>query len=265
MTAARLSVHCVQVRPRRILFDIDGMVPLYPASTLKVAVLIAAYEAIDAGRLEHVERLTLPARWPALDGGRFTLCEEDSDPVLRGQPGASFPVELLLERMIVASSNEASNMLIARLGLEAVNQAAARAGAKNTRMRHYFGDRRAWGTAAANVSTAADLASLIAAIAAAEAASPDSCARMLRVLEAQQDRALIPAALPAAARCANKTGTADRVLHDLALVCEPGLPQYALAICALDHPTPELAAAAIRKCAREVHQLLAGDPRVQVR
>lgn len=189
-----------------------------------------------------------------MDGVSFALVDADADEQMQGRIGETMSVAELLERMIVISSNEAADMLIDRLGFEALNADLVAVGAVDSRLRHHFGDRAAWGTAERNVNSAADLARMAAAIAAGRAAASDSCERMLDLVRRQHERDLIPATLPATTSCGNKPGVADGVLHDVAIIKPPGIPMYAEAICTVGYADREAAAAAIRGQARLIGQ-----------
>jgi hypothetical protein len=92
------------------------------------------------------------------------------------------------------------------------------------------------------MSTPREMARLMAAIGRGQVVSAEACERMLATLRAQQDRAMIPRAIPAApgVQIANKTGTDEEkhpgpdgvrrhVRADAAVVTGPGFG-YAIAI-----------------------------------
>lgn len=89
--------------------------PWYLASLVKVPVAAQVLAEHQAGRLSLDERITL-ARSDYVDG---------AGPVNWYEPGSPISIRFLLEQMITVSDNTASDMLIDRVGLDAVN---ARAG-----------------------------------------------------------------------------------------------------------------------------------------
>jgi beta-lactamase class A len=88
--------------------------PWYLASLVKVPVAAQILAEHQAGRLSLDERITL-ARSDYVDG---------AGPVNWYEPGTPISIRYLLEQMITVSDNTASDMLIDRVGLDAVNARA---------------------------------------------------------------------------------------------------------------------------------------------
>lgn len=258
MTPPLVAVAAVDVATGRVVLDQQADVACYAASTLKVAILVALHRAADRGRLSLDQQVPVATSWPAAGGGDFALVPDDDDPQLASCAGKQVPVRDLAEHMITRSSNVAANVVLDLVGFEAVAAAISAVEATGCRLRHHFGDRRARAAGPANTATAAGLAALAAAVGGGRAATPDACREMLGVLARQEQRDLIPAALPPGPRCANKTGWADGVLHDVAVVCAPGIPPYALAICTSGFADPEEAGARLRAAAARAHTAISG-------
>lgn len=103
---------CVQVAGT----DVDRSMPL--ASIFKLYVLLAVAEAVNAGTLTWAEQLTITTADKAVGSAGFDELE----------PGASVSVKDAAQQMISASDNMATDMLMARLGPEAVERALVSAG-----------------------------------------------------------------------------------------------------------------------------------------
>lgn len=88
--------------------------PWYLASLIKVPVAAQVLAERQAGTLTLDERLTL-ARSDFVDGAGPTNWHD---------PGTPISIRYLMEQMITVSDNTATDMLIDRVGLEAVNQRA---------------------------------------------------------------------------------------------------------------------------------------------
>lgn len=88
--------------------------PWYLASLIKVPVAAQVLAERQAGALTLDERITLTRR-DFVDG---------AGPVNWHDPGTPISIRYLLEQMITVSDNTASDMLISRVGLEAVNRRA---------------------------------------------------------------------------------------------------------------------------------------------
>lgn len=250
-----VAVSCLDVASGDPVVALDAERRVYPASTLKLPLLVAAWRAIDAGRLAPDQPVRIVGCWPR-DGGageRFVLLAEDSDTGLAARTGEEASLSELLERMITVSSNEATNLVLDAVGFEAVQRVIGELGGGGCRLRHYFGDRPARAGDRANIGTAVGLAAMMAALGRGEAASSEASAAMLATLAGQTDRALIPAVVPPGARCANKTGSHVGVLHDVALVEAAGVDSYALAVCTSGFDDEEAAGEALRAAARRAH------------
>ena len=90
--------------------------PWYLASLIKVPVAAQVLAERQAGRLSLDDRLTL-ARSDFVDG---------AGPVNWHDPGTPTSIRYLLEQMLTVSDNSATDMLIDRVGLDAVNARAQR-------------------------------------------------------------------------------------------------------------------------------------------
>ncbi len=223
----------------------------YAASTIKLPILVAAYRAGDAGDLDLDQQVGLHDEFPSAAGGRYLVdrgYDNDEEPWER--LGEVVTLRWLARRMIVRSSNLATGMLLERLGHPAVNAALAHCGAHRSAVRRGICDGPAVATGATNVTTAADLASVLSALHAGRAASAEACAEMLAVLEAQEYRDQIPAGLPTGTQVASKGGWAGEVRHDAALVRPVDASAYVLVVCTTgvdpalrDRLIPDLAAA----------------------
>ncbi|HWP02105.1 MAG TPA: serine hydrolase, partial [Gemmatimonadaceae bacterium] len=160
----------------------------HAASTMKVAVLIEYFRALDSGRLRPGQDLLLVNGFQSLaDGSRYALDPgADSDSLVYARVGQRVPIEWLAERMIVRSSNLATNALIELLGARAVDSTVRSLGATRMRVLRGVEDSRAFERGLNNVTTARDLAELLLAIAEERAALPASCRRMVEILSRQE-------------------------------------------------------------------------------
>jgi beta-lactamase class A len=162
--------------------------------------------------------------------GSFSIdFEDDNDPEMR--LGATVSLRWLAERMIVRSSNIATNVLIGIVGTDAVNRVWHDVGARHSVTARGIEDAAAREAGYTNLVTAADLAALMSAIALGTAASPESCAEMMRILTAQEYLDDLPAGLPPGTRVACKNGWVTGVRHCAAVVFPTGRSAYTLVIC----------------------------------
>lgn len=199
--------------------EVAADVPHDAASTMKVAVLCALRRsALD---------LDVPVRVgndfaSAVPGERYANDPAmDSDPAPWRMIGATASLRWLAERMIVHSSNLATNVCIEHVGLDAVADVWRLAGARHSAtprgIEDYVADRQG----IHNVVTAADLARLLTWM-------PEP---WLAALEANVHRVDLAAGLPGGTRIAFKNGWFDRVRHSAGVVYPAGEPRYVIAVC----------------------------------
>jgi beta-lactamase class A len=204
----------------------------HAASTMKVPVMIEYFRGIDAGRISRDQDLLLGTTFKSIvDGSPYTLdAGVDSDSSVFGRVGQRVPLRWLTERMIVRSSNLATNTLIEVLDAKKVDATAASLGTTHMKVRRGVEDGKAFAAGLNNQTSARDLAVLLEAIESGKAASKQSSREMLDILAAQEFNDEIPAGLPAGTRVAHKTGWITGVTHDAALVYPPGRKPYVLVV-----------------------------------
>lgn len=219
-------------------FTRDPDVTHYAASTTKVAVMVALYRAAEAGLLTLDDEVLVRNEFHSVlpNGGTFANdIDDDSDGAVIARLDARASLRWLCERMIVRSSNLATNLLLQRIreaaGPEAVNDVWRSVGAIHSRTDRYIEDAAARTAGLTNEVTAADLAALFSAIARETAASPSGCQAMMRTLLAQELREDLPAGLPPGTPVAVKNGWMTGVRHGAAVVLPPGEPPFVLVVC----------------------------------
>jgi beta-lactamase class A len=202
----------------------------YAASTMKVAVLVALHRSGVPLDTEVPVRNDFASAAPG--GGRFG-CDEgyDSDPLVWQRLGETAPLGWLAERMIVASSNFATNLVLAQIGLPAVAEALAAAGTTHSTVVRGIEDAAGGAAGLTNLVTASDLARMLGAIDRGTIAAPEACAAMLSTLRAQEHKEDLAAGLPAGTPVALKNGWIMGVRHTAGIVYPPGERPYVLAVC----------------------------------
>ena len=232
----------------------------HAASTMKVPVMIELVRQAEAGSAALEQRVLLVNQFGSIvDGSPYALqMGDDSDSSLYARVGERVAVRELMERMITRSSNLATNAVIALVGPDRVNATAHALGARRMRVLRGVEDQKAYDRGLNNVTTARDLATLMAAIAADRAASPAGCALMRDVLTRQELNTEIPAGLPPGTRVAHKTGQIRGVLHDAAVVYPNDRAPYVLVVLTRGIADEKVAQALIADVSRLVFEHAAG-------
>jgi len=237
--------------------DIAGDVVKHAASTMKVPVLVELFRQMAEGRYALEDPIQVRTTFTSLaDGSEFTLtADDDSDTALYRLEGRQATRADLAHRMIVRSSNLATNLLIEEVGADAVARTMAGLGTEGMVVLRGVQDIPAFEAGMNNTATAASLAELLAAIARCERGDvagalapmrPTDCARMTDILAGQEFTERIPAGVPVGVRVANKTGWISSVDHDAAIVYPPGRAPYVLVTLTRGVEEKEMSGAAIR-------------------
>jgi beta-lactamase class A len=204
----------------------------HAASTMKLPVMMALFRAIDAGERRLSEPIAVRNQFQSLvDASTFTLDpKDDGDPELYQAVGSTRTLEDLIRRMIVRSSNLATNVLIERVGASSAMDLLRSLGAYQMKVLRGVEDEKSFKAGLNNTASAKDLEILLTALAKGDTFSPASNAKMIEILEAQEFNEKIPAFLPKGVPIAHKTGDITGVHHDAAIVFPAGEKPYVLVV-----------------------------------
>jgi beta-lactamase class A len=226
--------------------------PFASASVIKLAIMLTAYRAFDAGTASPQDVVTLRAT--DLIGGSPTLAP--------AQPGQKYRLHELIVAMIQQSDNSASNALITTFGFGAINGVIRACGLTGTRLGRHFADYVPAWHVSANVTTPRDIGTLLYGIEHASregldtVAKASSCRAMIDLLLGQEDKSKIPSGLPAGTPCANKTGEIDGVRNDAAIVDPYGDAPFVLVVLTRALDDTDAANRGIAAIARRVNALV---------
>jgi beta-lactamase class A len=215
--------------------------PVRTASTIKLPIMLAVFDAVAKGKAKWTETLPVTAAEKVSGSGILTAAFSD---------GVQLPIRDVLNLMIILSDNTATNMILERFTAEAVNAYLDSIGIKTTRsMRKVRGDgnqlKDAAGYSAAGklpenqkyglgMSTPRDMVAILEKLERGEAVSPEASREMIAILRRCQDNTGVRRKL-AGVPIANKTGSLDALRSDVALVYSKG-GRIAMAITVDDMP-----------------------------
>ncbi len=197
--------------------------PVRTASTIKLPIMVAVFDAVDRGLAKWTEPLAVTAAEKVSGSG--VIGTEISD-------GVHLPIRDVMHLMIVLSDNTATNMMLERFTADAVNACLDRIGIKSTRsLRKVRGDgsqlKAPTGWSAAGrlpenqkyglgVSTPRDMVTILEKLERGELVTPEASREMLAVLKRCQDNQGIRRRI--ADPVANKTGALDALRSDVGIV-----------------------------------------------
>jgi beta-lactamase class A len=237
----------------------------YAASMMKVPVLAAMYRMDDAGALDLDEPVPVVNDFASAHAGAPNFAMDpayDQDDAVWARLGGDATLRWLGRRMIVRSSNLATNLVLTYVGVGEVAEVLRQVGMGESRVERGIADTAGRMAGFDNLTSARDLAALFVAIArgadasgppggathrpggnrspiasgqpgAAESpvATPPSCREMIEVLCGQEHRDDIVAGLPSGTQVALKNGWVTDVRHATGVVFPDDAPPYVLAIC----------------------------------
>ena len=204
----------------------------HAASTMKLAVLLGVFRAIERGELTLQSPVHVRNRFTSIVNQEPFMLDlgRDADPDVYGHLGKTLPVRELAYWMITKSSNLATNLLVDIVGIHSVQASLDELEIDGVRVLRGVEDTRAFEAGLNNEVTANGLLKLLQMIAESKAYSQESCDEMLSIMLDQQYRSGIPAGLPQAARVAHKTGNISTVHHDAGIVFLEDRQPYSLVI-----------------------------------
>ncbi len=201
--------------------NFNGDTPFASASTIKVSILVAFFQAVDEGKIQLDQMLTVKPE--NIVGGSGDMQDDG--------PGKKYSALEVARKMIVISDNTATNMMIELLGgAEVLNQQFANWGLRATVLRNKLPDLE--GT---NTTSPKDLINIIAQIDRGNLVSVKSRDRILQIMRQTKNDTLLPRGLGEGAVIAHKTGNINTMLADAGMVDLPNGKRYLVAVM-VKHP-----------------------------
>ena len=205
--------------------NFNGDAPFASASTIKVPILVAFFQAVDEGKVQLDQMLTLKSEH--IVGGSGEM-QDDA-------PGKKYSALEVVKKMIVVSDNTATNMMIELLGgAEVLNQHFATWGLRATVLRNNLPDLE--GT---NTTSPKDLINIIAQVDRGNLVSVKSRDRIFQIMRQTQNDSLLPKGLGEGAVIAHKTGNINTMLADAGMVDLPNGKRYLVAVMVKHPPETE--------------------------
>ena len=250
-------------------FEYHGDTPFHAASTIKVPILLAVFDAIDAERFTLQTKVHVRNRFLSLVGGEIFRISagRDSNSKVHAVRGKKLTIGELAYHMIVTSSNLATNLLLDVAGLDHAKKTIQRLGLTGIELYRGVEDERAHEQGIDNKVTANGLLAAFRVI--EEGSMTDhasmsdhaeiskaSSEKMLEILHQQEFRSGIPAGIPSTAKVAHKTGEISTIAHDTGLVFLEGRKPYALIILTEWEPGKGERQATLAKISRLIYEML---------
>lgn len=198
--------------------DLNGDKIFPAASIIKLPILVAFFQAVDAGKVRLDEKLTLRPELFASGSGEMQF----------QRPWTQFSAQYTAAQMIIISDNTATNLILKRLGGPGVlNQQFRSWGLKQTVIRNWLPD-----LSGTNTTTARELVNLLTLLDQGKLLTPSSWEKALAILRQTKNRKLLAAGLGPGAVFAHKTGDIGFMLGDAGMIQMPTGKRYMAAVIA---------------------------------
>lgn len=253
-----LAVDKTQLQPGLLFVDLDtgayvgveSATTFSAASTIKIPVLIAFFEDVDAGKVKLNEKLVMTEELVAGGSGNMQY----------STPGTEFTALETATRMIMISDNTATNMIMERLGgAEVLNQRFRTWGLAETQINNPLPDLE--GT---NTTSPRDLVNLMAAVSRGDLLSLRSRDWVIDIMKRTVTDTLLPQGLGEGATIAHKTGDIGSMVGDAGVIDMPNGKRYLAAVMVKRPHNDPQAQELIRNISKQVYQYFEEFPSGEV-
>jgi beta-lactamase class A len=213
----------------------------HAASTMKTPVLIELYRQAGIGKFSLNDSIEIKNNFKSIvDGSSYSLdSADDSEFELYKAIGQKRSISDLAYKMIILSSNLATNMLIELVSADSIMKTMKSLGAKDIQVLRGVEDSKAFEKGLNNTTTAYDQMLLYNLLAKEKLVDTASSKEMIKILLDQRFNEIIPAKLPKEIKVAHKTGSITGVQHDAGIVYLPDGRKYVLVLLSRFRPADE--------------------------
>ncbi|MGJ3250772.1 MAG: serine hydrolase [Elainellaceae cyanobacterium] len=195
--------------------DLNGTRQFSSASMVKVPILVAFFQDVDAGKIRLDKMLTIEDDDIATGSGDLQF----------EAVGTQYSAIEVATMMITISDNTATNMLIREMGgMDILNRRFQSWGFSTTQLNNLLPDLD--GT---NMTTPRELVELMVMVSQGDLISMRSRDRLLDIMQSTVTNTLLPAGLAPDATIAHKTGDIGSMVGDVGVVDMPSGKRYAIA------------------------------------
>lgn len=202
-------------------FEHNAETPLPTASLIKFPVMIAAYKAVDDGKLSLDDMIEIEKDDMVPGSGVLTS---------HFSPGTKISLRDAIHLMIVYSDNTATNLVLDQIGLPATNELMKSFDCPETQV-HSKVFRRDTSIApersikyGLGSTTARDMVKLAEQLYSKKLVTEEASEQMLKHMFACEDKIKVPRKLPAGTKVAHKTGSVNLTRTDAGVMETPSGP-----------------------------------------
>lgn len=228
-----------------ILYNADEL--FIAASVIKIPIIIEAYRQDRQGKISLADLMELKAE--EVVGGCGVLQVMHT--------GKYLTIRDVIVLMITVSDNTATNMMIDRLGIEAINEVMQQMGVTRSVLRRKMFDLERARQGIKNEISPADVLRMLEALYRGTVVDKEACAEILNIMHYQQLNHKIPVQLPEGTKIAHKTGEDTGQTHDVGIVYVPDHP-YLLVVLSEHVPDTAVGHQVIARISRLAYEHFTG-------
>lgn len=227
-------------------FSFNGTNTFSAASMIKLPILVAFFQDVDAGKIKLDEMLVIQ---------EVDLAEGSGEMQYAGT-GTQYTALETATNMIITSDNTATNMIMRRIGgIETLNQRFRQWGMQQTLMRKPLPDLE--GT---NTTSPKELVSLLALLNEGKLVSMKSRDRLFDIMRRTTTDTLLPSVMSPGSTAAHKTGDIGSMVGDVGVIDLPSGRRYAIAAMVKRPHNDGRAQDLIRQIAAVSYEQFGGQP-----
>lgn len=227
-------------------FSFNGNATFSSASMIKLPILIAFFQDVDAGKVKLDEMLILQ---------QADVAEGSGDMQYAGV-GSQYSALETATNMIITSDNTATNMIIRRLGgIQVLNQRFRQWGLQQTLLRNLLPDLEG-----SNTTSPKELSSLMILLNDGKLITMKSRDRAFDIMRRTVTDTLLPSVLSPGSTIAHKTGDIGSMVGDVGVVDLPSGRRYAITTMVKRPHNDPRAQDLIRQIAAVVYEHFGGQP-----
>ncbi|MDW7693258.1 serine hydrolase [Flammeovirgaceae bacterium SG7u.111] len=242
-------------KPETAIF-INEKEVFHAASTMKTSVMIEAFKQDAEGRLSLSDSVLVKNEFKSMvDSSVYELTlSDDSESELYQNLGEKMPLGDLVYKMIIKSSNLATNLMVEIVGAQNTTASMRKLGAPDIEVLRGVEDIKAYRQGFSNTTTAYDLMVIFDKMGQGKAVNKEVDEKMIGILLDQKFNEMIPAKLPKDVKVAHKTGWITGVHHDSGIVILPDGRRYVLVILSKELTNEEKGVAKIAEVSGWIYQ-----------
>lgn len=195
---------------------IEADKPFEDSLAMKIPVMVQLYAEVEARELRWTDTLPVHTDFRNVADGSTYRLDPGVDPDLSKSVGKTITLRRLCDAMIADDSDLAANLLVEKLGVNAIRSRILTLGGNGMVFVGSFGDSAAAAKGLRNLATARGLMTVLSALAENRVVSADASMQMIGLIAHSGLQGGVPGVTPAQATATHKSRAPDQ--HDATVI-----------------------------------------------